>query len=92
MGLTQLPGIVAGLIAHGARPDIPAAIVENGTQPGQKVTTSVLKDLPEAAKDACSPALIIIGDVVLLRDKLSWFKGETGAAAQSEIDRHRLKS
>jgi len=92
MGLTQLPGIVAGLLAHGARPDIPAAVVENGTRPGQKVTTSTLKELPDAAKDAVSPALVIIGDVVLLRNKLSWFKGETGVAAQTEIDRRQLKS
>ena len=85
MGLTQLPEIVAGLLAHGARPDIPAAVIENGTRARQKVTTSPLKDLPEAAKNASSPALVIIGDVVQLRDKLSWFKGETGGEAQKEV-------
>ena len=80
MGLSQLPGIVEGLLAHGARPDTPAAIVENGTREGQKVITGPIKDLPRLAAGAASPALVIIGDVVTLRNHLSWFEGDGNAS------------
>jgi uroporphyrin-III C-methyltransferase/precorrin-2 dehydrogenase/sirohydrochlorin ferrochelatase len=79
MGLAQLPGIVDGLLAHGARADIPAALVENGTREGQRVITGALQDLPQLAEGATSPALVIIGDVVTLHKDLSWFEGDAAA-------------
>jgi uroporphyrin-III C-methyltransferase / precorrin-2 dehydrogenase / sirohydrochlorin ferrochelatase len=79
MGLSQLPGIVEGLLAHGARAEIPAALVENGTREGQRVITGALRDLPQLAEGATSPALVIIGDVVTLHKDLSWFEGDAAA-------------
>lgn len=75
MGLTSMAAITAGFVSNGADPQTPAAIIENGTRPGQRVVTGTLQSLPERAaeKGIKSPALIIIGSVVTLRDKLSWF-------------------
>lgn len=76
MGLGGLPALVAGLLANGAPTDRPAALVQQGTTRHQRVVTSTLVELPEAAKDAGlqPPTLVIIGDVVTLRKRLAWFE------------------
>ncbi|WP_143444501.1 siroheme synthase CysG [Klebsiella michiganensis] len=73
MGLNQAPAIREKLIAHGMSADMPAAIVENGTAITQKVVTGTLEQLDILAQQMASPALIIVGRVVGLRDKLNWF-------------------
>ena len=75
MGLSSLGAITAGFVTHGADPATPAAIIENGTREGQRVITGTLATLPgKTAKAGIkSPALIIVGSVVMLREKLSWF-------------------
>jgi len=75
MGLSSIGAITGGFIANGADPATPAAIIENGTRAGQRVITGTLDSLSEQTKEAGikSPALIIVGSVVTLRDKLSWF-------------------
>ncbi len=79
MGLTSLATIVRGFLDHGADPAKPAAVIENGTRTGQRVITGTLETLPDksAAAGVKSPALIIVGSVVTLQDKLSWFS-DTG--------------
>ena len=79
MGLSSLGAITGGFVANGADPATPAAIIENGTRAGQRVITGTLESLPEQTKEAGikSPALIIVGSVVTLRDKLSWFADKT---------------
>lgn len=75
MGLTSLGTIAKGFLDHGADPATPAAIIENGTRAGQRVITGTLESLPDksAAAEIKSPALIIVGGVVTLHDKLSWY-------------------
>ncbi|WP_334677176.1 siroheme synthase CysG [Klebsiella pneumoniae] len=73
MGLNQAPTIREKLIAHGMAEDMPAAIVENGTAVTQKVVSGTLGQLDILAQQMASPALIIVGRVVGLRDKLNWF-------------------
>ncbi|MGG8273027.1 siroheme synthase CysG [Klebsiella sp. 141161] len=73
MGLNQAPAIREKLIAHGMAADMPTAIVENGTAVNQKVVTGTLDRLDILAQQMASPALIIVGRVVALRDKLNWF-------------------
>ncbi|MCH8057759.1 MAG: uroporphyrinogen-III C-methyltransferase [Proteobacteria bacterium] len=75
MGLSSLGLITEGFVTHGADPETPAAIIENGTREGQRVITGTLASLPGKTTEAGikSPALIIIGSVVTLKDKLSWF-------------------
>lgn len=76
MGLSSLAAIMDGCLTHGADPQTPAAVIENGTRPGQRVISGTLASLLEKSRDAHikSPALIIIGSVVSLRDQLAWFK------------------
>ena len=76
MGLTSLGTITEGFLSHGADPETPAAVIENGTRSGQRVITGTLRSLLGKSNEAeiKSPALIIIGSVVTLRDKLAWFE------------------
>lgn len=73
MGLNQAPVIREQLIAHGMAADMPVAIVENGTSIRQRVMAGTLDQLATLAQQMVSPALIIVGRVVSLRDKLNWF-------------------
>jgi len=75
MGLTSLGTITEGFVSNGADPAMPAAVIENGTRAGQRVIVGTLGSLEEKslAAGVRSPALIIIGSVVTLRNKLSWF-------------------
>ncbi len=75
MGVGGLAEICRQMIAHGLPADQPAAVVQNGTTRRQRVLTADLGTLPEkvAAAGIRSPALIIVGTVVRLQQKLSWF-------------------
>ena len=83
MGLKGLPMLCAELIRHNLSPDTPAAIVQQGTLPTQKVVTGTLATLPQLAEAAGlhAPTLIIVGHVVTLRDKLKWFERSQEQAA-----------
>ena len=76
MGLRLLPELTAAFIAHGADPGLPCAVVEKGTRPGQRVVIGTLRNIAEKVKAAklTGPAMIIIGTVVTLREKLAWFE------------------
>jgi uroporphyrin-III C-methyltransferase/precorrin-2 dehydrogenase/sirohydrochlorin ferrochelatase len=84
MGLVGLPEICRQLVAHGLPADTPAAVVQQGTLPQQRVVVSDVAHLAgdvEAAR-LRAPCLTIIGSVVRLRDKLNWFEPgnkETGS-------------
>lgn len=77
MGLVGLPIICQQLIAHGRSADTPAALVQQGTTVNQRVFTGTLANLPErvASEQVQAPTLVIIGEVVQLREKLAWFEG-----------------
>jgi uroporphyrin-III C-methyltransferase/precorrin-2 dehydrogenase/sirohydrochlorin ferrochelatase len=76
MGLSNARELCAAFIAHGKRPDTPAAVVASATTLRQRTLTGTLATLPDviAASDVKSPALIIVGEVVRLADRLSWFQ------------------
>ena len=78
MGLLGLAKICQRLIEHGMPTETPIAMVERGTTPEQKVYVGTLKSMPERIKQihVKPPTLIIVGEVVKLRDKLSWFTPE----------------
>ncbi len=78
MGLMGLAEICSQLIDHGRPSETPVALVQQGTTQNQKVWTGTLATMSgliesEAVKP---PTLIIVGSVVGLRDKLSWFHPE----------------
>lgn len=73
MGLHNIELIVTKLLEVGKAKDYPCAIICNGTTKNQKVLTGTLETIIEKSKDAVSPAIIIVGEVVNLRDELRWF-------------------
>ncbi|MDU8645312.1 MULTISPECIES: siroheme synthase CysG [Pseudomonas syringae group] len=77
MGLIGLPVICEELIRHGRSADTPAALVQQGTTVNQRVFTGTLANLPQlvAEHEVHAPTLVIIGEVVKLREKLAWFEG-----------------
>jgi uroporphyrin-III C-methyltransferase/precorrin-2 dehydrogenase/sirohydrochlorin ferrochelatase len=85
MGLLGLPVLCQQLIAHGLGPDMPAAIVQQGTTHNQRVLTGTLGNLPMLAKRAemKPPTLIIVGTVVSLHDKLAWFEPQHDMTANT---------
>ncbi|ENM5786126.1 uroporphyrinogen-III C-methyltransferase [Vibrio metoecus] len=87
MGLSNAAAIAEQLQQHGRDANTPVAIIERGTQTSQKVLIGTLQTLPSLAIQAQSPALIVVGEVVALADKLHWFgerhQAEPLAAVQS---------
>ena len=82
MGLVGLEQICQQLITHGVAPDMPAAVIQQGTTQHQRVVSANLSDLASqvAAAKMKAPCLTIIGQVVQLREKLNWFEPQTQAA------------
>lgn len=72
MGLKQSGNIMDNLITHGLSADTSCAIIQKGTTADQKVWQCDLKDLSNTAKLAQSPALIVVGEVTRLHQKLKW--------------------
>lgn len=77
MGLGCLPEICQQLMAHGRAAQTPIALVENGTTAQQRVFAGTLATINQQVSEFAvqSPSLIIVGEVVALRDKLNWFAG-----------------
>ncbi|MDQ6705173.1 MAG: uroporphyrinogen-III C-methyltransferase [Acidobacteriota bacterium] len=76
MGLTSFDRIAAEIIACGRDPETPVAAVRWGTRPDQQVIVGTLASLPAKIHKAGlrPPATIILGEVVRLREKLSWYE------------------
>ncbi|MFT4048594.1 MAG: uroporphyrinogen-III C-methyltransferase [Solirubrobacterales bacterium] len=76
MGVKNLPQISERLIEAGRGADQPAAVIEQGTTTAQRTVTGRLVDIPELALEADikPPALTVIGDVVVEREKIAWFE------------------
>jgi uroporphyrinogen-III C-methyltransferase (EC 2.1.1.107)/precorrin-2 dehydrogenase (EC 1.3.1.76) len=81
MGLASLAALSEALLEHGMAPDWPAAVVENGTRAEQRVVTGTVSTLPSAVREAGldGPSLVILGEVVRLRERLQR-AGEAHAA------------
>lgn len=76
MGVKNLPNIVKRLMEEGKSPETPVAVIQWGTLPKQKTTTGTLENIVEKVKEKgiTAPAIIIIGEVVKLREKFNWFE------------------
>ena len=81
MGAARLPEIAAILIAHGRAPETPAAAIERGTLPGERILEGTLATLPEIAEreGLQSPATLVVGDVVRLHERLAPAGAQTAA-------------
>jgi len=76
MGLVGLPLICQELIKRGLPENLPAALIEQGTTPHQRIFAGTLTTLPDIVEraDVRAPTLTIIGEVVKLHGKLEWFE------------------
>ena len=76
MGVGRLRAIAAALVAAGREATTPVALVRWGTTPRQQTISGTLGDIAERVESAgfTNPAIIVVGDVVGLRDELSWFE------------------
>ncbi|MCL6472781.1 MAG: uroporphyrinogen-III C-methyltransferase [Firmicutes bacterium] len=76
MGMRNLPSIVEQLTKNGRDKSTPVAIVRWGTTPQQQTVIGTLEDIVGKVEEAKlkAPSLIIVGDVVRLREKLCWYE------------------
>jgi len=76
MGIENLPYIVENLIANGRDPKTPAAVIEWGTLPSQRTVIGNLDDILQKCQEAKiqPPAVTVVGEVVNLREMISWFE------------------
>ena len=76
MGAQNLWSVLSRLVSAGKDPDTPAALVEWGATPRQRVAVATVGTLAAEAEKVglSSPALLVVGQVVSLRDKLNWFE------------------
>jgi len=76
MGMANLPKITAHLVENGRSPETPVALVRWGTRPEQRTLTGTLADIGEKAARTSfkNPAVIVVGEVVRLRDTLNWYE------------------
>ena len=76
MGLTGVDVLCRELVSHGVPPTMPAALIQQGTTPRQRVLTGTLQTLPDIVRrgNVKAPTLIIVGEVVKLRERLNWFE------------------
>ena len=76
MGVRHLGTLTRLLIEHGRAQETPAAVIEHGATPQQRVVVGTLADIAERASALRAPATTVIGDVVALREQIAWFKSE----------------
>jgi uroporphyrinogen III methyltransferase/synthase len=76
MGVGNLPNIAKSLIEHGRSSQTPVAVIRRGTFPEQKTIVGSLEDIAERVQreELKPPAIIVVGDIVKLRDALNWFE------------------
>ena len=75
MGMQKLPQITAMLIKHGRKDSTPVAVIRDGTLPSQVTLIGTLKNIAGKVRKAGleAPAVIVVGEVVKLRESLRWF-------------------
>ena len=94
MGVKQLPAITSQLIAGGRAADEPAAVIQRGTLPDQRVVTGTLATIAAVAADAGirAPAISLFGSVAALRDELAWFESRPLAGVTIAVTRARAQA
>jgi siroheme synthase len=79
MGLAKMTEVVDGLTSGGMPASTPAALVQDGTLPTQRVVVTDLHGLVAASKDARSPTIAVIGEVVRLRERIAWYADDAAS-------------
>ncbi len=91
MGAERLDEIAARLIEHGRDPRTPAAVIEWGTMPRQRVAAGRLSTIAAevSAQGITSPAVTVVGDVAALRGDLRWFDNRPLSGVRVLVTRTR---
>jgi uroporphyrinogen III methyltransferase/synthase len=78
MGLLRLPEIVERLLKHGRAPSSPVAVIQSGTTPKQRTIIAPLSEIAARVEAAQlrPPAIVLIGEVIGLRNQLNWQEGK----------------
>ena len=78
MGVSNLARIAESLMEHGRAPETPVAVINRGTVPEQKTIVGTLQDIAGRAQEeeVKPPAIIVVGDIVNLREELNWFENK----------------
>ena len=94
MGVKNLPNIIQQLTDHGKPPDTPVALVRWGTTPQQVTVSGTFENIVERAKKAGlkAPAIIVVGDVVDLRQTLKWFENRPLTGKRIVVTRARQQA
>jgi uroporphyrinogen III methyltransferase/synthase len=94
MGVRQLGTIAQRLIDGGRPPSEPAAVVQNGTLPAQRVVTGTLETIAAvaAAQQIRAPAISLFGPVAALRDELGWFESRPLGGVTIAVTRARAQA
>jgi uroporphyrinogen III methyltransferase / synthase len=94
MGVRRLGAIAEHLIAAGRPSDQPAAVVERGTLPDQRVVSGTLSDIASTASDAGigAPAVAVVGPVAGLHERLRWFEARPLAGVTVAVTRARAQA
>ena len=94
MGTEKLEEWTKAVMANGLAPQTPAAIVQWGTRGKQKSAAGDLAGLAKLAREKqfLAPALVILGDVVRLREKLNWFEKRPLFGKRVVVTRGRSQS
>ena len=87
--MKSLPEIVDSLVAHGRSPETPVALIRWGTTNDQETVVGTLADIKQRASLLKPPVVIVIGEVVRLRDQLRWFDDLAAAVKPANVPRGR---
>jgi uroporphyrinogen III methyltransferase / synthase len=88
MGVAHLRETASELMKAGRAPETPAAVIRWGTYEGQQTVTGTLQTIADAAERSGmrAPAVIIVGEVVRLRERLKWFEGSFEGIGDAELE------
>jgi uroporphyrinogen III methyltransferase/synthase len=94
MGVRRLDAIARELMAGGRPGDEPAAVIQRGTLPDQRVVAGTLETIADAAADAGvrAPAISVFGPVAALRSELAWFESRPLSGRTVAVTRARAQA
>ncbi len=94
MAMAHIEQIVSKLITNGLSSDTPVAIIKEGTRPEQKVATGTLENIVKIVKEnnMGPPAIVVVGQVVKMRDKLKWFDSQPLFSKRILVTRSRQQA
>jgi uroporphyrinogen III methyltransferase / synthase len=94
MGVRRLAAICEALLAAGRDRDQPAAVIERGTMPEQRVVTATLETLADAAaaENVRAPAIAVFGRVAAMRESLRWFENRPLFGVSVVVTRARAQA